>query len=114
MSFQSHVEQYNHHHAPHFYQGAALPRLQGGNSAAVCFPLNFIAHYSSAPPLQQENAFSYIPLPNIKSNKNSDDPQLWFTTSAMGPTTDVVLRCKWCDQGTQMTNYTMHPNGLCS
>ena len=51
-------------------------------------------------------------LPNIKSNKNSDEPQLWFTTDLIGPTKDVVLRCNWRDQGTQMMNYTMHTNGF--
>jgi hypothetical protein len=35
-----------------------------------------------------------------------DDPQHWFTARAIGPTMDVVLRCTWCDQGTQRISYT--------
>ncbi len=38
-------------------------------------------------------------LPNVESTEETDDPQLWFTTPAIAPETDVVLSCSWRDQG---------------
>ena len=38
-------------------------------------------------------------LPNVESDAETDDPQLWFTTKAIAPETDVVLSCSWRDQG---------------
>jgi hypothetical protein len=63
-----------------FTRELLLQRPQGGNSAALWFPLNFPAHCSSAPlqrspatSLQQKKKFSHITLPmavlNIKCHK---------------------------------------------
>ena len=38
-------------------------------------------------------------LPDVNSSVDANDIQLWYTTPALAPTTEVVLSCSWQDQG---------------
>jgi hypothetical protein len=40
-----------------------------------------------------------LKVPNVNSSVDSNDTQLWYTTPALAPTTEVLLSCSWRDQG---------------
>ena len=38
-------------------------------------------------------------VPDVDSSVDSNDIQLWYTTPALAPPTEVLLSCSWRDQG---------------
>ena len=103
------------HAKPRFHQGAAAAAPARRKFCRALVPPEFSCTLFFRPPATfpcnvpatEKKVFPhYAANGSAKHQMPQDDPQHWFTARAIGPTMDVVLRCTWCDQGTQRISYT--------